>query len=75
MGYALGLGGGQVLGNRADQTLVAREAEDVVDTVRLTPSHELVAGKPRIRAQDDRHPRPAGPYLGHDAFDLIDRAG
>jgi hypothetical protein len=54
--------------------LVAREPEDVLDSVRLAPSHELVAGKPRIRAQEDPHPRPAGPDPGHDACDLVDRA-
>jgi hypothetical protein len=63
------------LGDGANQALVAREAEDVVDAVRLAPSHELVAGKARIGAQEDLHPRPPGPDLGRDAFDLVDRAG
>ena len=51
----------------ADQALVAREAEDVIDAVRLAPGHQLVAGKARIGAQQDLHPRPARADLGDDA--------
>jgi hypothetical protein len=72
---ALQLGPSQVVGDGANQALVAREAEDIVDTVRLTPSHELVAGKPRIGAQQDLHPWPPGPNLADDARDLVDGAG
>ncbi len=68
-------GRGQVGGDGADQALVAREAEHIGDAVRLAPSHQGVAGKARIGAQEDLHPRPPGPDLGYDAFDLVDRAG
>jgi hypothetical protein len=44
-GQALGLGGGEILGDRADQALVAGEPEDVIDGLRLAPNHQLVPGK------------------------------
>ena len=64
LGQALGRGCGQLVGDGADQALVAREAEDVVDAVRLAPSHELVAGKARIGAQQDLAPAASGPGSG-----------
>jgi hypothetical protein len=63
------------VGDGPDQALIARETEDVVDAVGLTPRHQLVAGKAGIGAQQDLDPRPTRPDLGHDAFDLLDRAG
>ena len=39
LGQALGRGGGEIFGDRADQALVAGEPEDVVDAVRLAPRH------------------------------------
>src|SRR5918994_322008 len=72
-GKALRFGCGQIFGERADQALVAREAEHVVDAVCLAPRHELVAGKPRIRAQQDLHPWPRGPVLAGGAGALLDR--
>ena len=74
-GQALGFSGGELVGDGIDQALVARETEDVVDTVRLSPSHQLVAGKARIGAEDDLHPRPPGPDLASDARDLGHGAG
>jgi hypothetical protein len=45
LGQALQLGRGQVVGDRADQSVVAGKAEHVVHAVGLTPSHQLFAGK------------------------------
>jgi hypothetical protein len=46
LGRALDLGRGEIFGDGTDQARVAREAEDVVDAVRLAPRHELVRAKP-----------------------------
>jgi len=91
LGQALGLGCGQLRGDRANQAVVAGEAEQVIDGVRFAPRHPPAAGEglgpspqpggraspgqARVGAEDDLHPRPAGPDLGPDAFDLVDRAG
>ena len=75
LGQALGLGRGEIVGDGADQALVAGEAEDVVDAVRLAPRHQLVAGKARIGAQQDLDPRPARADLADDARDLVHGAG
>jgi hypothetical protein len=61
---ALGLGRGQIVGDGADQALVTRQPEDVIDAMGLAPRHELVAGKARIGAQQDLHMRP-GAELGY----------
>jgi hypothetical protein len=74
LGQALDRGRGELVGDGADQALVAREAEDVVDAVRLAPGHQLVPGKARIGAQHDRHPRPAGADLADDPRHLLDGA-
>jgi len=75
VGEAFGLSGGQLVGDGADQAVVAGEPEQIIDGIRLAPRHQLVPGKARIGAQDDLHARPAGPDLDHDTFDLVDRAG
>jgi hypothetical protein len=54
-----------------DQALVTREAEDVVDAVRLAPRHQLVPGKARVGPEQDLHPGPARPDLGDDARHLV----
>ena len=41
----------------------------------LTPSHQRLTSKSRIRAQDDPHFGPAGADLAHQPLDLVDRAG
>ena len=68
----LGFGLGQWVLDLGQQAAVAGEAEDVVDGVGLTPGHQLVAGKTRIRPQHDLHPRPAGADLADDALDLVE---
>ena len=47
LSQAIGFRRGELCGDRADQALVAREAEDVVDAVRLAPRHQFVPGKAR----------------------------
>jgi hypothetical protein len=69
LGQALGFSESALVGDRADQALVARETEDVVHAVRLAPCHQFVAGKARIGAQQDLDPRPPGADLADDAFD------
>ena len=75
LGQALGLGGGQIVGDGADQTLVAGEPKQIVDPVGLAPRHQRLAGKAGVRPQQDLDLGPARPDLGHDALDLLDRTG
>jgi hypothetical protein len=74
-GQTIGLRRGALFGERANQALVAGEAEDVIDRVRLAPRHPLVAGEARVGAQHDRDPRPACSDLADDSFDLGHRTG
>ena len=74
LGQALGRRQRESVGDGPDQALVAREAEDVIDAVGLAPAHQCIAGKARIRPQQDLDPWPARPNLGDDALDLLDRA-
>src|SRR5437016_3755066 len=39
--------------NRINQPLIARQPKDIIDTVRLAPGHDLLAGKARVAADDD----------------------
>ena len=71
---ALGLGHGQLVGDGADQALVAGEAEEIVSPVGLAPRHELIPGKAGIRPQQDLDPRPTRADLADDALDLLDGA-
>ena len=71
----LGGGGGQLGFELGDQARVAGEAEDIVDPVRLAPSHQLVAGKARVGAQQDPHPRPSLSNPLDVPGHLLDRAG
>jgi hypothetical protein len=63
------------VGDRANQALVARQAEHVIDPVHLAPRHQLVPGKARIGAQQDLDPRPTSPDLADDAGYFIRGAG
>jgi hypothetical protein len=72
LSQALGRRRGKIFGDRADQTVVAGEAEEVIDAVGFAPAHQLVPGKARIGPEHDLHPWPAGADLGRDAFDLIE---
>ncbi len=69
---ALQLGCGQIVGDLADQALVARQPEDVVDGIRLAPAHQRIACEARIRPQHDRDPGPARSDLGDDPCHLLD---
>jgi hypothetical protein len=60
---ARGLGHREIVGDGADQALVAGEPKDVVDTVGLAPTHQRIAGKARVGPQQDLDPRPARPDL------------
>jgi hypothetical protein len=75
LGQALGCGFGQLRGDGADQALVARQAEDVIDGVGLAPRHQLLPSKAGIRAQQDLHPRPTRPDLADDAGYFIRGTG
>ena len=74
-GQARGRSDSELVGDGTDQALVAREAEDVVDVIRLAPRHQLVAGKARIGAQQDADPGPARTDLADDAGHFILGAG
>ena len=69
----LGRRDGQVGFELGDEARVAREAEDVVDPVRLAPGHQLVTGKARVRAQQDLHPRPSSANPLDDPGHLLHR--
>src|SRR5258708_2001310 len=49
------------------QTLIAGQSKDIVHRVILAPGHELFAGKSRVAAQDNPHPRPVLTDLPNDA--------
>ena len=61
--------------NRPRQTLVLRQAEDVVDTVCFAPRHHSLAGKARIGSQQDTHVRPGLANLPDNAGDFLHRTG
>ena len=66
------------LGERFDQhrlqATIARQAEHVVDAVRLAPHHQLVVAEAAVGTQDDAHTRPAPADLRNDASHLLHRA-
>jgi hypothetical protein len=68
-------GFGERLGEDPIEARVARQAEDVVDAVRLAPRHQRLAGKAAVGAQDDAHFLPLLADLRHDAGNRLDRAG
>ena len=59
----------------ADQSAIARQAEQKVDAVVLAPGHQPVAGKARIGAQQNTYCRPAASNVGDDPAHLFDAAG
>jgi hypothetical protein len=61
----------EMLRDGGDQARVAGEAEEVVDTVRLTPSHQFLAGEARICPCKDLHAPPASPNLADEPGHLI----
>ena len=75
LGPALSRGLGELFGDRADQALVAGEAEEIIDPMVLAPGHELVPGKAEIRPQQDLDPGPVRPDLAEDALELIEGPG
>jgi hypothetical protein len=70
LGQTLSFSESELIGDGPDQAFVARQAEHVVDAVRLAPRHQLVAGKAGIGAQQELDPRPTCPDLADDAFHL-----
>src|SRR5689334_2517299 len=61
--------------DRLLQTLVTCQAEQVVHPVRVAPSHQRLAGKAGIAAQQDAYPWPTLADLRHNACNLVNRAG
>ena len=74
LGQALGLGCGQIVGDGADQTLVAGEPEQVVDPVGFAPTHQRLAREARVGPQQDLDPRPTRPDPGDDPRHLLEGA-
>jgi hypothetical protein len=58
--------------DRPHQPPVARQAEHVVDLFRLTPGHDRVSGKARVRPDPDLHLGPARPDSPHDRLERLD---
>src|SRR5207244_152286 len=55
------------------QALIACQPKDVIHRILLAPEHQLLAGKTRIRPQDDAHARPAGADLSDEPLDFLPR--
>ena len=72
---ALLLDSGEIGFELGDKPLVPGEAEQIIDAICLAPSHQLLAGKAGIGAQEDACLRPGGADLSDDAGDLRRRAG
>ena len=62
-------------GDLRDEPRVAGETEHEVDPVLFAPRHQHLAAEAGIGPQKNAHPRPAGPDLGDDARDFLDRSG
>jgi hypothetical protein len=57
------------------QSLVARQTQQIADTVRFTPTHDRVPAEPRVTADHNPCLRPPRTDLGHDALKLLNAAG
>ena len=66
---------GKLAGDLADQPVVARQAEQVIDPVQLAPPHQRLAAETAIGPQQNPHPRPACAHPVDDARHLLDRTG
>jgi hypothetical protein len=68
------LGLRQFAADFADQTRIARQAEQEVDAVDLAPTHQLLAAEAGVAAKQNAHARPTRPDLRDDPRDLLLRA-
>src|SRR5262249_43848647 len=66
---------GQLRRQGAQQAGVLRQAEDVVDAVRLAPGPQELAAEAAAAAQHDRNPRPGLPQARDDADQVLERPG
>ena len=55
------------------QAFVARQAQDIIDTVLFAPAHQLLATEAGVGAEHDVDHRPAGAQLPDDALHFRDR--
>ena len=62
---------GQLLADPADQAVVAGQAEQIINPVRLAPCDQLLAAKAAVGAQQDPRPGPAGADLRDKPRDLF----
>ena len=72
LGLVLGLD--QLDGDLVDEPRIAREAQHIIDPVRLAPGHQRLPAEAGVGAQQDAGPRPAPPDLGDEARHLLDGA-
>src|ERR1700735_2346471 len=70
-----GLGRGQLRRDLGNEPGVARQPEQVIDLVGLAPHHQVFAAEPGIGPQQDAGARPLPADLGHEAGNLVHRAG
>ena len=65
---------GSLVAERCFQAGIARQAEHIIDAVRLAPPHQRIIGEAAVAAQNDAHPSPLPADPGDDACHLLDRA-
>ena len=63
-----------LVAERCFQPGIARQAEHIIDAVRLAPPHPRIIGEAAVATQNDAHPSPLPADLGDDACHLLDRA-
>ncbi len=73
LGFGLSLG--QFVCDRGFKPWIAGKAEDIVNAVRLAPSHEVFPAETGIRPKPDLDVGPTLPDLGDDKGDLLLGAG
>ena len=54
--YTQSLGLGSLVAERCLQAGIARQAEHIIDAVRLAPPHQRIVGEAAVAAQNDAHP-------------------
>jgi hypothetical protein len=73
-GLALLLSRGDLGRDLGDQTLVLGQTKQEINPISLAPTHQGVAGKPRIGTQHNAHLGPAHAHPSDDARRLLHRS-
>ena len=70
-----GIGLGQLGADGGFEAGIAGQAEQIVDLMVLTPSHQLLSGKAGVGPRQDLDMGPLAAQSGDDALDLLQDAG